>query len=293
VTNEEAKRRVTDGAVPRKAELMVSGMLVTRLSYDGTDLPPVAPNETSDAFNVIVQLADFRHHKLWRNGDLLFEGGHLQGATAITDLRDEWQCHHLSPFDNIRFHVPFSYIKSFAEKAGRLEFTGLIGTPGMLDDVMLGLAQSLVPALETPQNASKLFLDQIALATLAHLTQFYGGVHFPNKRKGTLALWQEKRAAEFLSAHVNADFSVSELATACELSRSYFIKAFKETFGKTPYQWLMEYRVVRARDLLQSDMALAEIAVACGFSDQSHMTKVFSKMTGKSPGAWRRRNRFG
>lgn len=276
---------------PTKSTLAVSELIVTRLRYDGTDLLPASPNVRDDAFSVIIQLADFRHHKLWRNGHLVFEGGHPEGTAAITDLRDEWQCHHLSAFDNMRFHIPFSYIKSFADEAGRPEFTGLNCRSGQIDDVILGLAQALVPILETPEYSSRLFLDQIALAMLAHLTQAYGGLHFPTKRKGTLAPWQEKRATEFLAAHLNAQLSITDLAAACELSKSYFIKAFRETFGKTPYRWLMEYRIVRAREMLRSTKAIAEIAVACGFTDQSHLTRVFSEITGEAPGIWRRRNR--
>ena len=155
----------------------------------------------------------------------------------------------------------------------------------------MGLAQALLPLLEEPQLASQLFLDQINLAMLTHLTQTYGGVHFPATRKGVLAPWQEKRATELLTAHLGSQFSITDLAEACDLSRSYFIKAFKETFGRTPYRWLMEYRIAKSKELLLKDMPIAEIAVSCGFADQSHLTRVFSEMTGEPPGNWRRRSR--
>lgn len=276
---------------PVSATLPVSELLVTRLSYDGWDLPPAAPNPAAEAFGLIIQLKDFRHHKLWRNNKLVYEGGHVAHTTAITDLRDVWQCHHLSPFDNLRFRLPFSYLRAFADDVGRPEFSGLTCPNGHQDRVLYGLALALLPALQDPKRASKLFLDQIALAITTHITQVYGGLHFAADRKGTLAKWQEKRATDFLSSHLDGQFSVTQLAQACDLSRSYFTKAFRETFGKTPYRWLTEYRVVRAQQLLMTEAPIAEIAVACGFTDQSHLTRVFSEITGESPGNWRRLNR--
>ncbi|WP_246703392.1 MULTISPECIES: helix-turn-helix domain-containing protein [unclassified Rhizobium] len=130
------------------------------------------------------------------------------------------------------------------------------------------------------------------MALLTHLVQTYGSVSLPARKKGYLAPWQEKRATEFLAAHINRSFSLAELASACSLSKSYFTRAFKETCGKTPYRWLLEYRVTRAKDLLLTDTPIADIAKACGFADQSHMTRVFSEIIGEAPGGWRRRNRF-
>ncbi|MDE1157019.1 MAG: AraC family transcriptional regulator [Neorhizobium sp.] len=277
----------------RKAVLDTSIMRVTRLSYHGSDLAPEEPSEPEEAFHVITQLKDFARHRLFRDGKLLFDGAHSEGALAITDLRERWHCHHMSPFDNIRFHISFSHLRSFATEAGRPEFSWLHCEQGKQDNVILGLAQALVPACENPRQASQLFLDQVSLAIMVHLTQAYGGLHFAARKKGTLAPWQERRATEFLAGNIGGEFSIAELAAACDLSRSYFIKAFKESFDRTPHRWLMEYRVSKARDLLLTEMPIVEIAAACGFADQSHFTRVFSTVTGEPPGIWRRRHRLG
>jgi len=261
---------------------------IIRMSYQGDCLPISGPNERSDSFCVIIQLADFKHHRLWKDETLVYEGGHPRGTLAITDLRDEWRCQHLSPFDNVRFQIPASYMRQFSMDVGRPEFNFLRCPAGTVDTVILGLAWALLPMLHNPKAATDLFLTQMILAMMTHISQNYGGLHFPARWKGTLAPWQEKRATEFLAAHVNSDCSIDDVAKACDLSRSYFIKAFKETFGKTPYKWLIEYRVARAKDMLASETSLAEIATACGFADQSHMTRVFSQIMGESPGKWRR-----
>ena len=79
------------------------------------------------------------------------------------------------------------------------------------------------------------------------------------------------------------------VANECRLSSSYFARAFKQTTGTPPFRWLTNQRIVRAKELLQDpSRELADIAQLCGFVDQSHFTRVFSKSEGHSPGRWRR-----
>ncbi|HEV7321466.1 MAG TPA: AraC family transcriptional regulator [Ensifer sp.] len=282
-----------DERAPRPTVKSISAgqITVTRTCSDRFDLQLAPAIPVAEAFNVIVQMRDFDAHRLWRRGELVFEGGHPKASIAITDLRDQWQCHHLSPFDNVRFHIPFASMRAFAEQAGRGEYVSLAPVQGRADPVMFGLAQALLPSLDEPARANPLFVEQISLAALAHLSQTYGGLHFPVDKKGTLAPWQERLATEFLVAHFNTPFSVGDLATQCELSRSYFNKAFKESFGCTPSRWLTEYRVARVKECLGEDAPLAEIAIQCGFADQSHMTRVFTGAVGETPARYRKKKR--
>ena len=88
---------------------------------------------------------------------------------------------------------------------------------------------------------------------------------------------------------MDGQITIAEVADACALSRSYFIKAFRESTGRTPHQWVMAQRVRSACDLLaHSPTPLAEVAAACGFADQSHFTRAFTQARGTTPGAWRR-----
>ncbi|MGF6177646.1 helix-turn-helix domain-containing protein [Ensifer sp. 4252] len=275
----------------RRSIVDASPISIIRLRSDREDLAPSPANTRDEAFNIITQLRDFRLHRLWRGKTLVFEGGHLKGALAITDLREEWRCHHLSPFDNVRFHLPFSHVRDFATEIGRPELLTLKCPPGTMDTVILGLAHALLPALERPRQASRLFIDQVTLAIVTHLAQKYGGLYFPGERKGTLAPWQEKRALEFMAARLDGHLSIMELAENCQLSRSYFIQAFKTSFGRTPLRWLIEYRIAIAKELLLQELPIAEIAIRCGFADQSHLTRSFSLVAGITPARFRRERR--
>jgi AraC family transcriptional regulator len=103
-----------------------------------------------------------------------------------------------------------------------------------------------------------------------------------------LPRWQIRQARDLLAANLANGISTTEIAAACGLSRSYFICAFRRATGETPHLCLMRFRVEKAKELLESTLPIAEIALTCGFADQSHLTRVFTKQVGMSPGVWRR-----
>jgi AraC family transcriptional regulator len=126
------------------------------------------------------------------------------------------------------------------------------------------------------------------LATHAMLTPDPPPMASPPVRGG-LAPWQERRAKELMSTHLGREISLAFVAGECGLSVSHFARSFKQCTGTPPHRWLLENRVERAKELLtDAEPPLAEIALECGFSDQSHFTRVFSRTVGTSPGTWRR-----
>jgi AraC family transcriptional regulator len=111
----------------------------------------------------------------------------------------------------------------------------------------------------------------------------------PSPVRGGLAPWQERRAKELMSTHLGREISLAFVAGECRLSVSHFARSFKQCTGKPPHRWLLENRVEKAKELLiNAELPLAEIALECGFSDQSHFTRVFSRIAGTSPGTWQR-----
>jgi transcriptional regulator GlxA family with amidase domain len=148
----------------------------------------------------------------------------------------------------------------------------------------------MLPALRTPEQISRLFAEHVALALAAHVAHAYGGMQTaPRLVKGGLAPWQELRAKEMLTADLSGSTSLDEIAAACRLSPDYFARAFRRSTSLPPHRWLLQARVERAMALLKRHReSLGEIALACGFVDQSHLTRVFTARVGVSPGAWRR-----
>jgi AraC-like DNA-binding protein len=106
---------------------------------------------------------------------------------------------------------------------------------------------------------------------------------------GGLVGWQIRRVKAFMESNLDKSIGVADLACAARLSISHFARAFPVSLGETPYSYLQRMRIERSLTLLQHTvLPLCRIAAECGFSDQSHLNRVFKKRTGGSPGAWRR-----
>ena len=104
-----------------------------------------------------------------------------------------------------------------------------------------------------------------------------------------LAYWQLRRATKLMTLGLADGVSVVEVACACRLSRYHFIRAFANTVGVPPYEWLQHRRIMVAKQLLADEsLSLAQIALECGFANQSHFTKAFARRVGVPPGRYRR-----
>jgi len=95
-----------------------------------------------------------------------------------------------------------------------------------------------------------------------------------------------ERIRRVLHDRMAEDITLDDLAREVSLSRSYVVHAFRRTFDFTPYAYLMQLRVARARSLLASGRRPTDVAHACGFYDQSHLNRWFRKVVGVTPTAY-------
>jgi len=156
------------------------------------------------------------------------------------------------------------------------------------DEILTHLMGFLSAAFDHPAASSPLMLSHIGLAIESQLAHLCQRAEAGAAKGGKLAGWQERSAKEILAANLDGGLTIADIAQQCGLSPAYFTTAFKRSTGKSPVAWLMEQRLQRAKELLRdSGQPLMEIALNCGFFDQSHFTRHFSKSVGTSPGSWR------
>jgi AraC family transcriptional regulator len=104
-----------------------------------------------------------------------------------------------------------------------------------------------------------------------------------------LAPWQVKLLSTYISAHLESKITTKQLASMSRLSPFYFARAFKMSFGDSPHRYVLQRRMERSQGLmLKTSASLADIALDCGLVDQAHLGKVFRRLVGESPAAWRR-----
>ena len=266
-----------------------SRIVVNRLKLGSAQLglsPRIPPEDTHI---VAIYMTPVEDHELLSRGRPFLRQGYAQGSIRIVNLTGEFSARIHSPHESVVFYMPQAALDDFTENSGLRPVRLLACEAGVLDATMHGLALTLLPAFERPAEAPQLFLDHIVLGACSHLTSRYGEPSRAALLRGGLSPRQLARAQAYIAAHHTENITLGDLARQANLSRSHFTRAFRQALGMAPYQWLLRYRIERAKGLmLHSDLSLERIALACGFSDQSHLTRIFKQTVAVSPGVWRR-----
>lgn len=130
--------------------------------------------------------------------------------------------------------------------------------------------------------AGALACEESLVRACGLLLHRHGTVALPVDAGETVRHVRDRLADEWL-----APPSLAELAAIAGLSRYQLLRRFEKAYGVPPHAWLVVRRAERARALIRAGSTLAEVAAACGFADQSHLTRVFVRQFGFTPGAWR------
>jgi len=131
----------------------------------------------------------------------------------------------------------------------------------------------------------RMYGEYLSLALISYLCQRYSLCGCDGRPgKAVLSAAQLRQVEELVQGDIAGDLSLSALAEAVHLSAYHFTRLFKNTLGVPPHQYVTQKRVERARLLLDSTaISIANVALAVGFSNQSHFTTVFRKVTGTTP----------
>lgn len=156
------------------------------------------------------------------------------------------------------------------------------------DENLLRLARMLADEIAEPGFASHLVVEGISHAIAALLARVDASKAADEADRIYLAPWKLKRLVDYIEDHLDHAITLNDLAHVADLSTFHFSRVFKQAMGTSPYQYVRDQRLERGRYLLATtDMGIVELALACGFSNQSHFTAAFSKAMGISPARFR------
>lgn len=180
----------------------------------------------------------------------------------------------------------------FAERELGLLLTDrqLQDEPQRLDPDLCVAARQLHEALLADEATRGVLYEALARVFLVKLLEGYGDQQSDAlAASGELGAQRYKRVLDFIADNYAGSVVVEDLASAAGMSASAFARVFKATLGETPHQFLSRYRVERAQDMLAEPATpMIDIALACGFSDQSHLGRMFKKIVGITPRAYRK-----
>jgi AraC family transcriptional regulator len=143
--------------------------------------------------------------------------------------------------------------------------------------------------LEAGCPSGRLYGEAMGKALAVHLVKTYTALRSqPFQLEEGLPRHKLTQVLEYIQAHLERDLRLSDLAALTGMSQYYFCRLFKRSLGVTPHQYVLQQRIERSKRLLrQKHLAIADIALMCGFKNQSHLTTLFRKSTGTTPKIFR------
>lgn len=181
------------------------------------------------------------------------------------------------------------FVEKVAYESVKRNFLEFIPQFSIIDPIIQHIAEALKAEIEAGCNTGKLFGESAATMLAVRLLQAYANHKSVFKEyEDGLDHNRLKVAIEYIHAHLEQNIKLADIAELLGISQYYFCHLFKQSIGLTPHQYLIQQRIERAKLLLKNrELSLAEIAIACGFTDQSHFTKSFKRSVGITPKAMR------
>ena len=158
------------------------------------------------------------------------------------------------------------------------------------DEFLTGILRTFQKEVFKPEIGSRLLIDSLSQALAIYLIRQYTDQPLSNGQPSVIPKWRIRRAQDFIRENLTDGISLKQIAEAAgDVSPYHFARLFKQATGFSPYQFLIECRVLTAQQLLRSkrELSLGEIAFRCGFADQSAFTRCFRQRTGLTPKRYR------
>jgi AraC family transcriptional regulator len=159
------------------------------------------------------------------------------------------------------------------------------------DQELENICRQLCREISLRERADRLYVETLSIDIAQLLLREYTTTSARTNATpgGGLTRNNTRRVIEYVEANLGRAVTVLELAQVAELSTHHFVRMFKRSLGLTPYQYVLERRVERAKELLRIEPAsLAEVGLSTGFSSQSHFTTAFHRAVGATPAEFQR-----
>lgn len=230
--------------------------------------------------------------QMTRLGQQEYDGPNPAGAMMLATANNT-PCHWAwnSTNEVIMFVIDPLYLQKMAEElqGTALDPVELKPTPFGIDPQIEGLARQYRTELQSADLGSQLYCESLGDLFLLHLLRQYSYRPLQTRKYGTgLCDRKLKQVLAYIDAHLGQNISLRELAKVAQISQYHFSGLFKQSVGIPPYRYVLLRRIERAKDLLQKErLPINEVALSCGFADQSHLTKHFRRSVGMTPRVFR------
>jgi AraC family transcriptional regulator len=226
--------------------------------------------------------------RIWRNNE---KTANVPGGISMMPFEGaRWHFETRCSF--VQLYLPFKLVGSVSESLfDRGLSPGDLRMPSAVREGDLCRTAHAVSGSLVSLEPTNLILDSWALILADIMVRSLSRHAGRQERKafGKIPVRAVAGVIDYIEAHIDRDLDLSSLAGVAGMSTYHFAHRFKETLGVSPHAYVLARRVGRARGMLrQNEVALSQVALACGFSSQAHFTTAFLRHVGMTPGQYRR-----
>jgi AraC family transcriptional regulator len=243
--------------------------------------------EHTICLSIAPRPVDFFQIKGGKTHSSLYGKGDISITPAKMPFFARWQ----GDDQYLQIRIPSQFLQSIASETLDYEPAQLEIIPEFRtrDRQLEAIGLLLLAELQQHNLGGKLYIDSLTNVFAVHLLRQYATAspHLSVFESG-LPQRQLMQVLDYIHASLDQEIKLADLAALLNMSQYHFSHMFKQAIGVAPYQYLLQQRVERAKQLLKkTDQSIIEIALACGFSSHSHLSKQFRQLTGETPTAYR------
>ncbi|BDM83777.1 helix-turn-helix domain-containing protein [Acaryochloris marina] len=211
-------------------------------------------------------------------GDITIEPSNI---TRRTILFSSVECYNISLEPSLINHIDVEQFNP--------DSIELLPTIQRNDPLIYHIAKKINDELESGKPL-QIYIDSLKTCLAAHLLKNFSSKDFCfNEYSGGLSSLKLRMVTEFINDNLSENISLNILSKLVDISPYYFSRLFKQSTGLSPCQYIIKQRINKAKNLLSNqDLDIADIALICGFTHQSHLNRYFKKHTGTTPKKFRK-----
>ncbi len=246
--------------------------------------------DQGDEHAIYLSLAPRPVHLLQVQGGKTYAGLYSKGDISIMPAQVSFFSRWDSDDRFLLTRIPSRFIQNVAKETinrnpDRLELLPVFQNR---DPQLEAIGMLLLTELKQ-EDSSRLYIESLVNVLAVHLLRQYAATK-PQVTvyEGGLPRRQLLQVLDYMNDHLDHDIKLADLAALLSMSQFHFSHMFKQAIGTSPYQYLLQQRIERAKQLLkQTDQPIMEIAFQCGFNHHSHLSQQFRRLTGMTPKAFR------
>lgn len=283
--NQQSLTEDPDSPVVFKRSAAWDGIRLEHFRFNAGELPSHRHNEHV----ILISLTDGCEGELTTSSGHGIRGTQVKGAVCVLPSGLEHKARIGGVSEHLALYVDPKVVNRAAYDAQVAGTFELEERYSRCDPVISNVGFALLGELNSQGLSGKLYAESLSNVLAVHLLRYYTReAAAPVKFYGGLTGPKLRQVTDFIAENYADEIKLSELAQVAGMSDFHFAREFKKTTGFSPHQYLINFRIERAKAFLKQDkLTLSEVSLRSGFSHQSHFTRLFRKVTGTTPKLFR------